>query len=110
NVAAAWLAAAPWLVVVRTIPGLARCYGGMVRAKNMLSVLMQVLVVFALVVVLWTVYGYSLAFGGDGLFYGDFSKLFLAGVGADATAATFSKGVVLPELRFVAFQATLRGT
>ncbi|HLT28157.1 MAG TPA: ammonium transporter [Zeimonas sp.] len=105
----AWITVATLLVVMMTIPGLALFYGGMVRAKNMLSVLMQVLVVFALVVVLWTVYGYSLAFGGDGLFYGDFSKLFLAGVGADATAATFSKGVVLPELSFVAFQATFAG-
>ncbi len=105
----AWITVATLLVVMMTIPGLALFYGGLVRAKNMLSVLMQVLVVFALIVVLWTVYGYSLAFGGDGAFYGDFSKAFLFGVGAESVAATFSRGVVLPELSFVAFQATFAG-
>ncbi len=105
----AWITVATLLVVMMTVPGLALFYGGMVRAKNMLSVLMQVLMVFALIVVLWTIYGYSLAFGGDGPFFGNFSKIFLAGVAADSLAATFSKGVVLPELSFVAFQATFAG-
>ncbi len=102
----AWMAVATLLVVMMTIPGLALFYGGLVRAKNMLSVLMQVLVVFALIVVLWMIYGYSLAFGGDGAFYGNFSKAFLAGIGTDSTVGTFSKGVALPELIFVGFQAT----
>ncbi len=102
----AWITVATLLVVMMAIPGLALFYGGLVRAKNMLSVLMQVLVVFALIVVLWTIYGYSLAFGGDGAFYGNLSKAFLAGVGPESTTPTFSKGVVLPELSFVAFQGT----
>ncbi len=102
----AWMSVATLLVTMMTIPGLALFYGGMVRAKNMLSILMQVLVVFAVVVVLWAAYGYSLAFGGDGAFFGNLSKIFLRGVTAESTAATFSKGVVIPELSFVAFQAT----
>jgi len=102
----AWMSVATLLVTMMTIPGLALFYGGMVRAKNMLSILMQVLVVFAVIVVLWAVYGYSLAFGGDGAFFGNLSKIFLHGVTAESTAATFSKGVVIPELSFVAFQAT----
>jgi len=89
-----------------TIPGLALFYGGLVRVKNMLSVLMQVFVIFAMITVLWAIYGYSLAFGGAGTFYGNFSKLFLAGVSAESVAATFSKGVVIPELTFITFQAT----
>jgi len=102
----AWMSVATLLVVMMTIPGLALFYGGMVRAKNMLSVLMQVLVVFAVIVVLWAVYGYSLAFGGDGSFFGNLSKVFLMGITPDSTVATFSKGVVIPEFSFVAFQAT----
>jgi len=102
----AWMSVATLLVTMMTIPGLALFYGGMVRAKNMLSILMQVLVVFAVVVVLWAAYGYSLAFGGDGAFFGNLSKIFLRGVTVESTAATFSKGVVIPELSFVAFQAT----
>jgi len=102
----AWMSVSTLLVVMMTIPGLALFYGGMVRAKNMLSVLMQVLVVFAVIVVLWAIYGYSLAFGGDGAFFGNLSKIFLKGITADSAAATFSKGVVIPELSFVAFQAT----
>jgi len=105
----AWITVATLLVVMMTVPGLALFYGGLVRAKNMLSVLMQVLVVFALVIVLWTAYGYSLAFGGDGLFFGNLSKAFLAGIGTGSTAATFSKGVVLPELSIVAFQGAFAG-
>jgi Amt family ammonium transporter len=94
------------LVILMTIPGLALFYGGLVRSKNMLSVLMQVFVVASLVYVLWVIYGYSVAFTGGNPFMGGFDKLFLKGVTADSVAATFSKGVVIPELSFVAFQAT----
>ena len=74
--------------------------------KNMLSILMQVFVIFALINVLWALYGYSLAFTAGNPFIGTFDKLFLKGVTPDTLAATFSKGVVLPELSFVSFQAT----
>jgi Amt family ammonium transporter len=99
------------LVMLMTIPGLALFYGGLVRAKNMLSVLMQVFVTFSLITVLWCIYGYSLAFTEGNAFFGGFDRLFLGGTfdsakGEFAMAATFSKGVVVPELAFVAFQAT----
>ncbi|MGA0572963.1 ammonium transporter [Variovorax sp. VNK109] len=102
----AWMTVATVLVIFMTLPGLALFYGGLVRSKNMLSVLMQVFVVSSLIYVLWAIYGYTLAFGGAGTFYGNFSKLFLSGVTPDSVAATFSKGVVIPELSFIAFQAT----
>lgn len=102
----AFLTSSTVLVILMTLPGLALFYGGLVRSKNMLSVLMQVFVVSALVYVLWTIYGYSLAFTGGNPFIGGFGKLFLMGVTPEAVAATFSKGVVIPELSFVAFQAT----
>ena len=102
----AWMIVATLLVVLMCIPGLALFYGGLVRSKNMLSVLMQVMMIFALITVLWAVYGYTLAFGGDGSFYGTFDKIFLKGITPDSVAATFSKGVMIPELIFVAFQAT----
>jgi ammonium transporter, Amt family len=102
----AWMTIATALVIFMTIPGLALFYGGLVRSKNMLSVLMQVFVVSCLIYVLWAIYGYTLAFGGDGQFFGGFDKLFLKGITPDSVAATFSKGVVIPELSFVAFQAT----
>lgn len=102
----AWMTVATLLVILMAIPGLALFYGGLVRSKNMLSVLMQVFVVFSLVLVLWALYGYSLAFTGGGAFFGGFDKLFLKGITVDSVAATFSKGVVIPELTFVAFQAT----
>ena len=102
----AWMLISTVLVILMTIPGLALFYGGLVRAKNMLSVLMQVFVIFALINVLWAVYGYSVAFTGGSAFFGGFDKLMLAGVTPDSVAATFSKGVVIPELVFVAFQAT----
>ncbi len=102
----AWMTVATALVIFMTIPGLALFYGGLVRSKNMLSVLMQVFVVSALIYVLWAIYGYTLAFGGGGSFIGGFDKLFLKGITPDSTVATFSKGVVIPELSFVAFQAT----
>jgi Amt family ammonium transporter len=99
------------LVIMMAIPGLALFYGGLVRSKNMLSVLMQVFVTFSLIVVLWVVYGYSLAFTEGNAYIGGFDRLFLKGVfdpakGEFAMAATFSKGVVIPEIVFVVFQAT----
>jgi Amt family ammonium transporter len=102
----AFMYTATIMVILMTIPGLALFYGGLVRSKNMLSVLMQVFVIFSLITVLWVVYGYTLAFGGPGAFYGSFDKLFLSGVTAESMAATFSKGVYLPELTFIAFQGT----
>jgi len=108
---AAWMMVSTLLVVLM-VPGLALFYGGMVRAKNMLSVLSQVAAAFSLVAVLWVIYGYSLAFGdGGGLnaFVGDLSKMFMAGVTPDSLAATFSEGVMIPELVFVAFQLTFAG-
>ncbi|MBI5006547.1 MAG: ammonium transporter [Nitrosomonadales bacterium] len=99
------------LVIMMSIPGLALFYGGLVRSKNMLSILMQVFSIFALITVLWAIYGYSLAFTTGNAFIGGFDRLFLKGVfdpvsGAVANAATFSKGVYIPEFAFVAFQAT----
>lgn len=102
----AWMTVATLLVILMTIPGLALFYGGLVRSKNMLSVLMQVFVVTALIYVLWVIYGYSVAFTGGSQFFGGLDKLFLKGVTPDSIAATFSKGVVIPELSFIAFQAT----
>ncbi|HMQ72632.1 MAG TPA: ammonium transporter [Rubrivivax sp.] len=105
----AWMMTATLLVIFMALPGLALFYGGLVRRKNMLSVLMQVMVVFSLVSVLWAVYGYSLAFGGEGLVIGGLDKLFLSGGTLDSLADTFSDDVKLPELVFVAFQATFAG-
>ena len=111
----AWMLTSTALVLMMSVPALALFYGGMVRAKNMLSMLMQVFVVFSLVTVLWCIYGYSLAFtegsGSLSPYFGGFSRLFLDGTfdsakGTFENAATFSKGVVIPELVFVAFQAT----
>lgn len=102
----AWMGIATILVIMMSIPGLALFYGGLVRSKNMLSVLMQVFMVFSLIVVLWCVYGYSLAFTQGGAFIGGFDRLFLKGITIETVAATFSKGVVIPEFSFVAFQAT----
>ena len=105
----AWMMTATLLVIFMAVPGLALFYGGLVRAKNMLSVLMQVMVVFSLISVLWAVYGYSLAFGGEGLVIGGLDKLFLRGVTIDSLADTFTASVKLPEYVFVAFQATFAG-
>ena len=102
----AWMIVATVLVILMTLPGLALFYGGLVRAKNMLSILMQTMMIFAVITVLWVVYGYPLAFGGDGMFYGNLDKLFLKGVTPESVSATFSKGVYIPELIFVAFQCT----
>ena len=95
------------LVLFMLIPGLALFYGGLVRAKNMLSVLMQCTVIGAVMMIVWVVYGYSFAFGGStSAYFGGFAKLFLAGVTVDSTAATFSDGVVIPEYLFMLFQMT----
>jgi len=102
----AWMIVATVLVTLMVIPGVALFYGGMVRAKNMLSVLMQVFVIFSLAAILWAVYGYSLAFTEGSAFIGGFSKMFLKGITPDSMAATFSKGVYVPELIYVAFQLT----
>jgi Amt family ammonium transporter len=102
----AWMLTATLLVTLMTIPGLALFYGGMVRSKNVLSVLMQVFVVFCLATVVWVIYGYSLAFTTGNAFFGSLDKLFLNGVDATTVAATFSKGVYIPEYVYVAFQGT----
>ena len=102
----AWMMISTALVILMTIPGLALFYAGMVRSKNTLSVLMQVFVCFCLIAVLWVVYGYSVAFSGGNPFVGGLSKMFLASVNGDSIAATFTKGVGIPELAFVAFQLT----
>ncbi|WP_374343218.1 ammonium transporter [Azonexus sp.] len=100
----AWVMVCAALVILMSIPGLALFYGGLVRSKNMLSVLMQVFVVFSLVSVLWVVYGYSAAFTEGNAFYGTLDKLFLKGITPESVGATFSKGVVISELIFVIFQ------
>ncbi len=107
----AWIIVATLLVIMMSIPGLALFYGGLVRSKNMLSVLMQVFVTFSMIVVLWCIYGYSLAFTEGNSFVGGLDRLFMKGLfdpatGTFAMGATFSKGVVIPELLFMAFQAT----
>lgn len=103
----AWMMTSSLLVLFMTVPGLALFYGGLVRSKNMLSVLMQCTMITAMVMVIWVVYGYSMAFGGGtSPYWGGFGKLFLAGVTPDSTAATFTEGVVLPEYVFIVFQMT----
>jgi len=102
----AWLMTSTLLVTFMAVPGLALFYGGLVRSKNMLSVLMQVMVVFCLGIVLWAFYGYSVAFTEGSAFFGSLDKMFLSGVTLDSLADTFTDNVKLPELVFVAFQAT----
>ncbi len=109
-----WMLLSTLLVIMMTIPGLALFYGGLVRSKNMLSVLMQVMVAFSMIVVLWVLYGYSFAFTEGNAFVGGTDRLFMKGIwdnaaGTFANAATFSKGVVIPEIVFAAFQATFAG-
>jgi len=104
-----WVMVCTALVILMSIPGIALFYGGLVRSKNMASVLMQTFAIFAVVIVLWCIYGYSLAFTEGGSFFGSFDRVFLKGIfdsakGSFATAATFSKGIVLPEYVFVVFQ------
>lgn len=107
----AWMLVSTALVLMMSVPALALFYGGMVRSKNMLSVLMQVFVVFSLITVLWVMYGYSFAFTEGNAYFGGTDRLFFKGLfdpvkGEFAMAATFSKGVVLPEILFAAFQCT----
>jgi ammonium transporter, Amt family len=104
-----WMLVATCLVLMMSVPGLALFYGGLVRTKNMLSVLTQVFAIVCLVCLIWVFYGYSLAFtngGGLNSFVGGFSKAFLRGVTPESTAATFSNGVVIPELVYICFQMT----
>ena len=98
----AWMLTSTLLVILMIVPGLALFYGGLARSKNMLSVLVQVFVVFSLISILWAVYGYSLAFSGDGNFFGSFDKLFLKGVTPDSIGAL----PTVPEYVFIAFQGT----
>ena len=98
----AWMLTSTLLVILMIVPGLALFYGGLARSKNMLSVLVQVFVVFSLISILWAVYGYSLAFSGDGNFFGGFDKLFLKGVTPDSIGAL----PTVPEYVFIAFQGT----
>src|SRR5471032_2838767 len=102
----AWMLTSTVLVLLMTIPGLALFYGGLVRTKNMLSVLMQVFYTVCIVVILWALYGYSLAFTGGSDFIGGFSKAFLMGVTQDSKAATFSVDANISELVYVCFQMT----
>ena len=106
----AWMLVSSALVLMMSVPGLALFYGGLVRTKNMLSVLTQVFAIVSMVGIIWVVYGYSLAFtegsGSLNPFVGGFSRLFLMGMTPDSTAATFSNGVVIPELAYMVFQMT----
>ncbi|MGE0383783.1 MAG: ammonium transporter [Gammaproteobacteria bacterium] len=107
----AWMLTCTLLVLMMSVPALALFYGGLVRSKNMLSMLMQVFVTFSLATVLWCAYGYSLAFTEGNAFFGGMSRAFLAGTfdsasGVFSMAATFSKSTPIAELVFVAFQAT----
>ncbi|MDE2248181.1 MAG: ammonium transporter [Pseudomonadota bacterium] len=105
----AWMLTSTLLVLMMTVPGVALFYGGLVRSKNILSVLMQVLTVFSLIVVLWVIYGYAFAFDSGNAFVGSASKLFLKGVSTTTLADTFTATVKLPEFVFVVFQATFAG-
>ena len=105
----AWMLTSSALVLMMSIPGLALFYGGLVRTKNMLSVLTQVFAIVSLVGVIWVLYGYSEAFTNGGAlndFVGGFSKSFLKGIDVNSTAATFSNGVVIPEYAYMVFQMT----
>ena len=102
----AWMTVSTLLVLLMTVPGLALFYGGLVRSKNMLSILMQVFVVTCAIYVLWAIYGYSLSFTAGNPFIGSLDKLFFKGMTPDSIAATFSIGVVIPDFTFAAFQAT----
>jgi Amt family ammonium transporter len=102
-----WMMVSTILVLLMILPGLSLFYGGLMRSKNMLSVLMQCTMVTAVVMIVWTLYGYSFAFGGGtSPFWGGLGKLFLAGVTMDSEAATFTDGVVIPEFVFICFQMT----
>ena len=101
----AWILICTAMVVLMTLPGLALFYGGLTRSKNVLSILVQCMVVFSMIAVLWTIYGYSFAFTEGSAFIGCLDRLFLGGVTPDSVAATFSKGIVIPEFTFIGFQA-----
>ena len=101
-----WMLVSSALVLLMTVPGLALFYGGLVRSKNMLSVMMQVLMIASVAMLIWVAYGYSLAFTAGNSFFGGFSKLFLSGVDVTTVSESFSKGVAIPELTFVIFQMT----
>ncbi len=104
-----WMLLSSLLVLLMIVPGLGLFYGGLVRTKNMLSVLMQVTVIGAIAMIIWVAFGYSMTFtsgGGLNSFVGGFSKAFLAGVSPSTTVETFSKGVVIPEFAFICFQMT----
>lgn len=101
----AWILICTAMVVLMTLPGLALFYGGLTRSKNVLSILVQCMVVFSMIAVLWTIYGYSFAFTEGSAFIGGLDRLFLGGVTPDSVAATFSKGIVIPEFTFIGFQA-----
>ncbi len=103
-----WVSVSTILVLFMVVPGLAMFYGGLVRSKNILSLMSQVLVTFALITILWFVYGYSLAFSDGNAFFGDLSKAFLSGV-LDLPNDTYALSGTIPELTFVAFQATFAG-
>ena len=109
----AWMLLSTLLVLMMAVPGLALFYGGMVRSKNVLSLSMQVFVTFSLLSVLWAIYGYSIAFTGGNAFFGGFDRTFLSGMldaaGNLVAAATFSKGVYIPEYLFASFQMTFAG-
>ncbi len=102
----AWVMTSTMLVILMTIPGLALFYGGMVRSKNVLSLLMQVFMIFCMVSILWAVYGYSIAFTSGNAFFGGFDRLFMQGLTPASMAATFSKGVYIPEYVYFVFQMT----
>ena len=103
----AWMMTSSLLVLFMALPGLALFYGGLVRAKNVLSILMQTAMIASVMMVVWIFYGYSFAFGGsESAFFGGFGKLFLSGVTVDSMSATFTQGVVIPEYLFITFQMT----
>src|SRR6201993_956693 len=105
----AWMLVSSALVLMMSIPGLALFYGGLVRTKNMASVLTQVFAIVSMIGVTWTLYGYSMAFSDGGsmtAWVGGFSKAFMHGIDANSTAATFSNGVVIPEYAYFVFQMT----
>ena len=102
----AWMIVATVLVLMMCVPGLGLFYGGMARSKNMLSILMQTFMITCVLGVLWALYGYSVAFTEGNAFFGGFSRAFLHGMTPDSTAATFSKGVVIPEYIYMCFQLT----
>jgi len=102
----AWMLVSAMVVLMMSVPGLALFYGGLVRGKNMLSVLMQVFYTVCIVGLIWVLYGYSMAFTGGSEFVGGFSKAFMKGITTESAGATFTVGVAIPELVFVAFQMT----